>query len=108
MLVLGDGAFYPADFVWFGGAWGAALGAWAGAMPIPLDWARVHPSPLGHPRVVHTRVVHSFAYSCELRGRLSMSSEGRLRWLCTSTLCKRGVYTVRHWGIHEVYTVSHR
>ena len=56
MLVLGDGAFYPADFVWFGGAWGAALGAWAGAMPIPLDWAR------GSTRVIHsaTAVVRSF------------------------------------------------
>ena len=40
VLLLGGGAFHPVDFVWFGGAWGAALGAWAGAMPIPLDWDR--------------------------------------------------------------------
>ena len=40
VLVLGDGAFYPRDFVWFGGAWGAALGAWAGAVAVPLDWGR--------------------------------------------------------------------
>jgi phosphatidylinositol glycan class F len=40
VLVLGDGAFYPIDFQWFASAWGAALGAWMGAMPIPLDWGR--------------------------------------------------------------------
>jgi hypothetical protein len=34
----------PADAVW-GGALGTALGAWFGAVPIPLDWLVSLPSP---------------------------------------------------------------
>lgn len=33
------GAYAPLDEV-FGGALGAVLGAWLGAVPIPLDWDR--------------------------------------------------------------------
>ena len=30
MLVLGGGSFFPMDFVWCAGAWGAVFGAWCG------------------------------------------------------------------------------
>jgi hypothetical protein len=32
--------FEPADLLWVLGGWGASLGAWCGAMVIPLDWDR--------------------------------------------------------------------
>jgi hypothetical protein len=32
--------FEHADLVWVLGGWGASLGAWCGAMVIPLDWDR--------------------------------------------------------------------
>jgi GPI ethanolamine phosphate transferase 2/3 subunit F len=38
-MVAAAGAYAPLDET-FGGAVGAALGAWLGAVPIPLDWDR--------------------------------------------------------------------
>ena len=32
--------FSPSDSVWIYGVWGTSVGAWVGAMPIPLDWDR--------------------------------------------------------------------
>ena len=50
-------AFLPWDGVW-GGTIGTMLGAWCGAVPIPLDWCVIYPleTPIEHS--------HDFLNSC--------------------------------------------